>query len=153
MEKHQLPPVQQPETESVNRQTDPSAGQRQLMPRPQFPANAQMHRSADARIRPGCSNHVVGTTEATDSTSFGQVRGTDSSYLGNSCRIRHRGCNAQNNGILASRVVNSLRHNHPATDSRAEAAGAGRQVNPNPSESPVQQVVNVEQLPLNPSFT
>ena len=41
--------LQQPETESVNRQTDPSAGHRQLMQRPQFLADAQMQRSTDGR--------------------------------------------------------------------------------------------------------
>ena len=41
--------LQQPETKSVNMQTDPSTGQRQLMQRPQFPADAQMQRSANGR--------------------------------------------------------------------------------------------------------
>ena len=41
--------VQQPQIESVNRQTDPPAAQRQLMQHPQFPSDAQMQRSADGR--------------------------------------------------------------------------------------------------------
>ena len=41
--------IQQPQTKSVNRQTDPPAVQRQLMQHPQFPADAQMQRSADGQ--------------------------------------------------------------------------------------------------------
>ena len=40
------PLVQQPETAFVNRSTDPSATQRQLVPQPQFPADAQTQGSA-----------------------------------------------------------------------------------------------------------
>ena len=39
---------------------------------------------------------------------------------------------------------------HRYRKSLATSSRGGRQVNPNPSESPVQQIVNVEQLPQNP---
>ena len=43
------PLVQQPETASVNKSTDPSAAQRQLVPQPQFPADAQTQGSAEGQ--------------------------------------------------------------------------------------------------------
>ena len=44
--------------------------------------------------------------------------------LGNRCHILSGGCNALTSGIL-EKVANSLCHNHPATGSGAEVAGAG----------------------------
>ena len=44
--------------------------------------------------------------------------------LGNRCHIPRGGCSALTSGIL-EKVANSLCHNHPATGSGAEVAGAG----------------------------
>ena len=144
--------VQQPQIESVTRQIDPSAVQRQLMQHPQFPADAQMQRFADGRNwqvvptrwweqpRPQRQQmqHRMGRFEEQAPQPWQQLPHPQQRMQ----RPEHWNFGEESGEQFT-----------PQPSSYRQWGGSSRgrrQVKPNPSESPVQQIVNVEQLPQNP---
>ena len=166
----QVPPQQpkqlgqQPETASVNRQTDPSAAQKQLQVEsvsrqtdstsewrqlaPQFPVATQMQDSADGQdwqvvaarwwrqqrqqIQPRMGRLVEQAPQPRQQLPHPQRR-----------MQRPDQWNFRESGEQSMPQP-------PSSIQRRGSSRGGRQVNPDPSEPPIQQLVNVEQLPQNP---
>ena len=153
--------VQQPETASVNRQTGPSATQRQLQIEsvnrqtgstaeqrqlvPQFPAAAQMQDSAD-----GQDWQVVAARWWRQQRQ--QIQPRMGRLVGQAPQPRPQMPHPQRRMQRPDQwnFGESGEQSMPQPPSYRQRGGSsrgGRQVNPDPSEPPVQQLVNMEQLP------